>query len=234
VRQPVAATIERAWQLVDAIESAYARGEIDRAEWHARMAAIVVPAYLAADNPRAQSGYGGDEDEWRQARGFVADAIDYSGTFLDVGCANGHLMESVVAWCAERGLSVEAYGLDIAPELIALAQSRLPQWKHRFFVGNAAQWTPHQRFDFVRTGLEYVPRSERRTLVDHLMRHVVANDGILLVGPYSEERDETRVHQSQEDDVRTWGLRVARLFERPHSTDPRVVRRLLVVTAKQG
>src|SRR5262245_54053948 len=101
-REPIQATIEGAWREVGAIEDAYARGELDQAEWHARMSAIVVPAYLAGDNPRAQSGYSGAEDDWRKARCLVSDAIPRSGTFLDVGCANGLLMESVHAWCAEQ------------------------------------------------------------------------------------------------------------------------------------
>ena len=47
--------------------------------------------------------------------------ISGGGTFLDVGCANGLLMESVAAWCAERGLAVEPYGVDISPALAELA-----------------------------------------------------------------------------------------------------------------
>lgn len=35
------------------------------------MAELVVPAYLAADNPRGQSGYGGDEARWKHARGLL-------------------------------------------------------------------------------------------------------------------------------------------------------------------
>src|SRR5687768_5816641 len=86
--EPVAATIERRWREVAAIEAAFARGEIDQAEWHARMAALVAPAYLAATNARAQSGYSGSETEWRDARSLVADAIPRPGAFLDIGCAN--------------------------------------------------------------------------------------------------------------------------------------------------
>ena len=116
---PIAASIERAWQQVKAIEDAFARGEISQNEWHVRMAALVVPPYLAAQNERGQSGYSGTESDWRQARDIVAEAITRSGTFLDIGCANGLLMESVHAWCRERGLAIEPYGIDIAPELAA-------------------------------------------------------------------------------------------------------------------
>src|SRR5439155_1493026 len=86
----------------------------------------------------------------------VCGAMKLDGTFLDVGCANGLLMETLVEWCAAMRIRIEPYGLDIVPELAALARTRLPQWADRIFVGNALTWSPPLRFDFVRAGLEYV------------------------------------------------------------------------------
>ena len=100
--------------------------------------------------------------------------MNRDGTFLDVGCANGHLMECAVGWLAESGYRIEPYGLDILPELAALARQRLPQWADRIAVGNAIDWIPEQRFDFVRTGLEYVPRRLRPELVRHLLDATLA------------------------------------------------------------
>ena len=80
---------------------------------------VVVPAYLSSDNPRGQSGYSGDDARWKLARSLIADAIDRDGTFLDVGCASGYLMETMQRWCAEKGISIEPYGLDISPEVVA-------------------------------------------------------------------------------------------------------------------
>ena len=54
----------RGWHLIEPIEAAYERGEIDAAEWHRRIGAIIGPAYLAATNPRGQSG---TPAEWEQA-----------------------------------------------------------------------------------------------------------------------------------------------------------------------
>jgi SAM-dependent methyltransferase len=226
-RTSTRASTERAWREVEAIETAFERGEIDRDGWHERMAALVVPAYLAADNPRAQSGYSGDEAAWEQARSMVAEAIERSGTFLDVGCASGLLMESVVDWCARRGIAIEPYGLDIAPELAALARARLPHWADRIFVGNAADWIPRRRFDFVRTGLEYVPRARRPDLVAHLLANVVAPGGRLLIGPTSEERGGPTLA----DHVRDGGHGVAGEIVRPHPRDERVERRLVFIDA---
>jgi SAM-dependent methyltransferase len=226
-RGPVEATIERSWREIAEIDGALERGEIDEAGWHARMAALIVPAYLRAANPRAQSGYGGDEADWRQARSLVAEAIPRSGTFLDVGCASGLLMESVHAWCAERGHAVEPWGVDIAPELAQLARARLPRWADRIFEGNAARWRPPRRFDFVRAGLEYVPRPGRGAFLTHLLAHAVAPGGRLLVGPSSEPRSASRAGPSMEDAVHAAGCHVGGRIERPHPRDDRVVRRLV-------
>ena len=49
----------RGWELIRPIEAAYQRGDIDATEWHARIGAIIGPAYASATDPRAQSGFSG-------------------------------------------------------------------------------------------------------------------------------------------------------------------------------
>lgn len=106
--------------------------------------------------------------------------------------------------------------------MAGLARRRLPQWAGRIFAGNAIEWAPPWRFDFVRTGLEYVPPRRQRDLVARLLRDVVAPGGRLIVGVYSEERDETRAGPSEEERVAAWGFAVAGRTERPHLSDPRI------------
>jgi hypothetical protein len=108
-------------------------------------------AYLATDDPRAQSGFRGSAERWEAARRPIVEAIDRPGTFLDVGCANGLLMESVVGWSL---FPIEPYGIDFAPGLVEVARRRLPQWADRIWVGDAASWDPQFRFDFVHVRLE--------------------------------------------------------------------------------
>jgi SAM-dependent methyltransferase len=216
----------RAWQLLERADAALEAGEIDEAGWYREVAAVITPAYLAGDNPRAQSGHSGDERHWEHARGLLADAIHRDGTFLDVGCASGHLMECLERWARARGRVIHPYGLDIAPELAELARRRLPQWAERIYVGNAIDWQPPYRFDFVRTGLEYVPRRRRRDLVGRLLREVVAPGGRLIIGTYNEERDEFLIGPSLEETVATWGYSIAGRTRRPHYHDERVVYRV--------
>ncbi len=86
---------------------------------------VLDPAYLAAETAEGGSGFGGTAEDWRAERSVLCDSIDRNGSFLDTGCANGHLMESVVQWCAERDITVEPYGVDISEPLVELARRRL-------------------------------------------------------------------------------------------------------------
>lgn len=218
---------ERAWREVAALDAAHARGELDDEAWHRAMAALVVPAYLQASTPQGGSGHTGSDDDWDYSRGLVAEALDRDGTFLDVGCANGLLMESVVRWGAQRGLRIEPAGLDISPELADLARRRLPHWRDRIHVGNALGWRPPVRFDVVRTGLEYVPPGRQQALVAWLLSEVVAPGGRLVLGKYNEEVE----HRAVEDAVRAWGFTVAGRAERAHRMEPRLVYRVLWLDA---
>jgi hypothetical protein len=155
------------------------------------MAEIFEAAYLGGDNPRAQSGFGGDEARWEAGRRPIARAIDRDGTFLDVGCASGYLMESVVRWSRHR---IEPYGLELVPALAELARRHLPQWADRIFVGNALTWDPPRRFDFVRTELVYVPESRQRDLLTRLLGDVVSAGGRLIVCGYGSPRSGVAVH----------------------------------------
>jgi SAM-dependent methyltransferase len=220
-------SIERGWRELAAIDEALERGEIDEEGWHAAVARIIVPAYLGAGTPWEQSGKSGDLASWERGRRPIMAAVDRDGTFLDVGCANGFLMESVRKWAAEDGYDVEPYGLDISRELAALARRRLPHWADRIFVGNAREWTPPRRFDYVRTGLDYVPPTKRRDLVEHLLKEVVASGGRVIVGVFNEEKSERRTEES----LSSWGFEVAGRFDAEHR-DPRVAYRVLWLDAE--
>jgi 2-polyprenyl-3-methyl-5-hydroxy-6-metoxy-1,4-benzoquinol methylase len=149
---------------------------------------LLDPSYLRAATPQGGSGFGGGADEWRAARSMLCDAVEHDGTFLDVGCANGLLMESIVAWCAEKGVQVEPHGLDISAPLVDLARTRLPQWADRIWVGDALSWAHSDgvRFDVVHVLLDAVRDERWRDMIDHLLASVVAPGGRLLVSQYNQ------------------------------------------------
>jgi SAM-dependent methyltransferase len=164
-------------------------------------------AYLAATDPRGGSGFRGDEARWERARRVIADAIDRDGTFLDVGCANGLLMESMRIWATERGFAIEPSGLDVSRKLAELAQRRLPAWAGRIHVGDARAWAPapSRRFDFVRTSLECADRAGRPALVEHLLQRVVAPGGRLIVCAYGKASAGIETVEPVGAPLREWG-----------------------------
>ena len=154
--------------------------------WFENVREVLETAYLSHEEPWRQSGMSGPEDRWVNLRKPVADCVDRSGAFLDIGCANGYLLECIRRWTAERGLSVEPYGLDLSEKLVGMARKRLPRFAHNFFVGNAFTWLPPRRFDYVRTELVYVPSELEKQYVDFLIGNHLAEDGRLLVTNYIE------------------------------------------------
>ena len=205
MHDPFAHLKDRAWRQIAEIDAALDRGEIDEAGWHAAMAALIVPSYLAADTPWGGSGKLGTGEDREYSRSLIADAIDRDGTFLDVGCANGYLMECLPRWTKHV---IEPYGVDISEELAALARERLPRWADRIWSANALTWEPPVRFTYIRMGLEYVPATRRRELVEHLL----GSCSRLVIGVFNEQRDE----HATEDLLRSWTVRVAGRTERAH------------------
>jgi SAM-dependent methyltransferase len=171
-------------------------GVIEEVEWQQRVSNALGGAYLLDDDLCWQSGFDGDPGSWREARELVLDAVGPRhapsaesrppGTFLDVGCATGYLMECLEVWAAERGLQLEAHGLELDGALARAAKARRPDWSARIFEGNVSEWVAPRPFDYVRTGLEYVHAPRQAALLRRLAQEVVTPGGRLIVGPVSE------------------------------------------------
>jgi SAM-dependent methyltransferase len=141
-------------------------------------------AYLQHSDPIRQSGFGGGAERWRLEREPILDGIRRSGSLIDIGCANGYLLECLVGWGRERGLELKPYGLDISADLIALARQRFPGLEDHFYVANAWRWEPPRRFDFVYTLYDNVPLTHLADYIRQLRSHAVAPGGHLIMGAY--------------------------------------------------
>ena len=115
-------------------------------EAHLASIRILEPAYLAESDPIKQSGFSGGAERWRAERSPLLEGVDGDGDFLDLGCANGFLLESVVKWASERGIALVPYGLDLNPLLLHEATRRFDDTSHHFWVANAWGWLPPRRF----------------------------------------------------------------------------------------
>ena len=204
--------------------------EIDDAAWYRETCSRLTTSYLAGDNPRAQSGHSGDQNHWTQARRLIADAVNRDGAFLDIGCANGFLLECLVGWVSAKGYRIEPYGLDFSAELLELARKRSPQWTDRLFLGNAIDWDPAHRYDFVRTGLEYVPPKRQADLVRRLLECVVVPGGRLIIGTFNEPKtrgEDSSGEPSTEQLIMSWGFNISGRTDRPNFRDPAIVYRVV-------
>jgi len=160
-----------------------------RDEYFDAVRAAISDYYLEdPSNPYRQSGRSSGAGRWIETRGCIAQAVHRDGDFLDVGCANGLLLECLIAWTAARGIGIRPHGIDFVPQLVELARQRLAPYCGSFEVANAFYWTPSRRFDFVRTNLEYVQRGD---WPEFLARQysAVADGGRLIVCHYRNQDD---------------------------------------------
>lgn len=213
---PYASLKDLGWRQIAEIDARLERSEIDDAGWHAEMGRLIVPAYLAAQTPWEGSGKSGSAEDWEFARSHIGHAVDRDGSFLDIGCANGYLLECLPRWTPHN---LDRYGLDIAPELVDLARRRVPGLTDRLWVGNALDWEPPHRFTYVRTGLEYVPSHRRRELVERLLGWCDR----LIIGVFNEERHA----RPTEGLLRSWGYAIDGRSERANRRKPGIDYRVL-------
>lgn len=157
-------------------------------DWFAQNQQTLEAAYTEALTPWQQSGKSGTFEDWVRLRIANLAPIQRSGTYLDIGCANGYLLECLVVWARLKGLELIPHGLDFSAKLVSLARQRFPTTSY-FYVGNAWNWTPPQRFNYVRTELDYVPRNYRQPFVERLLAEVVNQNGRLIISQYRSRHD---------------------------------------------
>ena len=146
-------------------------------------------AYLEQDDPIRQSGFSGGAVRWRSERGPILDAVESDGDLLDIGCANGYLLECLMNWGCECGLKLIPHGLDQGSRLIELARRRLPEHSDNFHVGNSWDWTPRRRYRYVYMLYDCLPLDYLAEGVQRLMDRIVAPQGRLIIGAYGSKSD---------------------------------------------
>jgi SAM-dependent methyltransferase len=140
--------------------------------------------YLSETDPRRQSGHHGDHYYWRHVRSMILEAVYHGGTFIDIGCANGYLIECLAEWMRNTGVQLDFYGLEISGELYNLAVRRRPQCASHIFLGNGLDWNPPFKFDYVYTMvLPDIPPGLRKQFLANLYNNCLESGGRLILGP---------------------------------------------------
>ena len=156
-------------------------------EYYERIRALLEDAYVSADERGdvfGGSGSSGDTTSWEGKRRVIAHAFDREGNWLDVGCANGLLMETLAAWVAESGHRIEPYGLELSERIAERARKRLPHWAARIWTGNVMKFEPPIRFDDVTALTDVVPIQSRGALLMRLTRRYLKPNGRLVLSCY--------------------------------------------------
>jgi hypothetical protein len=162
--------------------------EMDQRAWNERTQALLEGSYLRARTGPGGSGCGHDEVGWERRRRPLVDAFDRSGAWLDVGCANGHLLETLPTWVGERGFTIEPSGLELIPSVADLARRRLPDLAERIFTGDVTEWDPSRRWMFVTALTDAVPPSGLADLVLRLIDRFAEPGGRVIVSSYGSSR----------------------------------------------
>jgi len=158
-------------------------------QWFSSLRKELEEAYLQYDEPWRQSGFSGPEERWVACRKPIAECIEESGSFLDIGCANGYLLECILKWTAERNINIIPYGLDLSPQLTELAKQRLPKYRQNIYTGNGWLWPSPIRFDYVHTEVVYVPEELQKRYIKRIIETYLADGGRLLLTEYRSRED---------------------------------------------
>ena len=116
----------------------------------------------------------------------ILEAVYHEGTFIDIGAANGHLIETLDAWMRCTGVQVEFYGLEISQSLYDLARKRMPSFESRLFLGNALDWNPPFQFDYVYSMiLPDIPDELKNRFLANLYNNILKPGGRMILGPWN-------------------------------------------------
>jgi hypothetical protein len=161
--------------------------------WDRQTAALLEDEYVARGaGPRGSGSSDPSEGDWRAKRQHLAVPMDRDGTWLDAGCANGHLLATLPAWTAERGVRVEPHGLELLPRVADLAREQHPELAASIWTGSVMTWTAPHRFRYVTALDDLVPPDHLATMVGRLLAEFVAPGGRLILSSYTAPTDRPR------------------------------------------
>ena len=100
---------------------------------------------------------------------------------MDIGSANGYLVDCLTNWMKHSGLNLEFFGLEISRELTELSKKNFPHLKDHFFNGNVLDWIPQEKYDFVFTMILFgIPEQLREKYITRILEMYLKKGGRLI------------------------------------------------------
>lgn len=141
--------------------------------------------YLAKDSPLERSGFSHSRKSFERLRRPIASIMETcQGSFLDLGCANGVLIDYLQG---ELTKNFSYTGVDFVPELVQEAKKNV---KASFQVADIMNFVSSQRWDVVRFEPCYAKGSRVKLLIEHVLENFLAEDGVAIACNYSENHPE--------------------------------------------
>lgn len=157
-------------------------------EWfESRRQEIAASALTPGNTELQQAGWKGIPEHYRSGHELILDGISDSGDLIDICCANGLLLASLIEWGAARGIELIPYGIDFIPELVELAKQRFPLQADQFTVANPWNWSPDRQYRWVHTRLDVVPAEQQAAWFQRLLDEVVEPGGRLIVSSFGDQ-----------------------------------------------
>lgn len=163
-------------------------GRMDQQAWNERTRRVLEEPYLRARTGPGGSGCGHADAGWKRRHRPLVEAFHRSGSWLDVGCANGYLLETLPSWVARRGLTLEPFGLELMASVADLARARLPHLVGCIDTGDVTRWEPLRRWTFVTALVDAVPPGGLSGLLRRLLDRFAERDGRVILSSYGSSR----------------------------------------------
>ena len=131
---------------------------------------------------------------WKEKKQLITKAINKDGNILDIGCANGFLLRSLIEWSKFK---LTPYGIDVEMNLIEDAKKLLPEYSKNFMtcslrnLENVCGKDLPKDFDFVYWNVWDNFTFENQADLDGLKKLfcVVKNGGRLILGFYDVDKN---------------------------------------------
>lgn len=157
-------------------------------------------------------------DTWEQMRHFISLTINKSGTFLDLGCANGFLLKCLQEWSNH---DIVPYGVDFRPEYISDAKNIFPMHTNNFKTdliksGSTLPQNFPEKFDFIYWATWLNLDSNKYQYFIKSLKNLVKPRGRLIIGFYDWNNEKT---YGRIDRLKKLGIEFDGIIENPLNTE---------------